>query len=145
MTPRQNFPDFVICDTVGIVKDGMFIDVPTNKHQLVVEVYGRDVNVIKSDGTCELIPSNEVLFFTTVVMFTLPIMVSDRPNNFVIVDPTTRKVKYSFHNIGGVMHDKDGNIFIGTKQGSRCLQPYQLVVRILLSLALFHHHRSGWW
>lgn len=126
MTPRQNYPDFVICDTVGIVKDGMFIDVPTNKHQLVVEVYGRDVNVIQSDGTCELIPSNEVYFHDSGNVYSTN-NGSGRPNDFVIVDPTTRKVKYSFHNIGGVMHDKDGNIFVGIKQGVGVYNPTNII------------------
>lgn len=120
--PLQDYPDFVICDTVGIVKDGMFIDVPTNKHQLVVEVYGSDVNVIKSDGTCELIPASEVYIHKSGQVFSSN-NGFDRPNHFVIVDPTTHKVKYSFHNIVGVLQDKDGNIFVGTKQGVGVYNP----------------------
>ena len=120
--PLQDYPDFVICDTVGIVKDGMFIDVPTNKHQLVVEVYGSDVNVIKSDGTCELIPASEVYIHKSGQVFSSN-NGFDRPNHFVIVDPTTHKVKYSFHNIVRVLQDKDGNIFVGTKQGVGVYNP----------------------
>ena len=120
--PLQDYPDFVICDTVGIVKDGMFIDVPTNKHQLVVEVYGSDVNVIKSDGTCELIPASEVYIHKSGQVFSSN-NGFDRPNHFVIVDPTTHKVKYSFQNIVGVLQDKDGNIFVGTKQGVGVYNP----------------------
>ena len=120
--PLQDYPDFVICDTVGIVKDRMFIDVPTNKHQLVVEVYGSDVNVIKSDGTCELIPASEVYIHKSGQVFSSN-NGFDRPNHFVIVDPTTHKVKYSFHNIVGVLQDKDGNIFVGTKQGVGVYNP----------------------
>ena len=120
--PLQDYPDFVICDTVGIVKDGMFINIPTNKHQLVVEVYGSDVNVIKSDGTCELIPASEVYIHKSGQVFSSN-NGFDRPNHFVIVDPTTHKVKYSFHNIVGVLQDKDGNIFVGTKQGVGVYNP----------------------
>ena len=98
------------------------MDVPTNKHQLVVEVYGSDVNVIKSDGTCELIPASEVYIHKSGQVFSSN-NGFDRPNHFVIVDPTTHKVRYSFHNIVGVLQDKDGNIFVGTKQGVGVYNP----------------------
>lgn len=119
---RSNYPDYVICDTVGIVKDGMFMTIPTNREQLVVEVYGRDVNVIKSDGTCELIPSDEVYFHDNHNVYSTN-NGSDSSNHFVVVDPATHKVECSFHVDGIVLTDQTGNIFVGTKQGVGVYRP----------------------
>lgn len=114
--PQEDYPDFVLCDTVGIVKDGTFEYVATDKHQLVVEVYGQDVNVIKADGSCQLIPADSVFLHDTGNVYSTNNS-GDVANTFIVVDPKTRKVEVSFHLKGRVYQDDSGNIYVRIKQG----------------------------
>lgn len=101
---------------MGIVKDGTFEYVATDKHQLVVEVYGQDVNVIKADGSCELISANSVYLHDTGNVYSTNNS-EDNANTFIVVDPKTRKVNVTFHLKGKVYQDNTGNIYVRTKQG----------------------------
>ena len=113
--PQEDYPDYVLCDTVGFMKDGTFDYVATDKHQLVVEVYGQDVNVIKTDGNCQLIPANSVYLHDTGNVYSTNNS-GDVANTFIIVDPKTRKVEVSFHLKGRVYQDNSGNIYVRTEQ-----------------------------
>jgi len=115
-TPQEDQFDYVICDTVGVNKDGILQNVITNDHQLVVEVYGQDVNVIKDDGTCDFLSADSVFFSDGNNVYSTNDL-RDQFNTFIIVDPATRKIECSFHLKGSVGRDKNGNIYVVTKQG----------------------------
>lgn len=112
----EYYPDYVICDTVGIIKDGSFQYLISDKDQLLVEVYGKDINIIRPDGNCTLLPASEAfrnrdgnVYYTN--------NGSDAARDFVVVDPETQKIKYTFHILGNVRQDDKGNLFVFTKQG----------------------------
>lgn len=114
--PQENYPDYVICDTVGVVRDGVMEYVTTDSNRIVVEVYGQDVNVVKSDGSCEFIPADKVFIADGNNVYSTN-NIGDKPNTFVIVDPKTRKVECTFHLRGSVTRDTKGNVYVATKQG----------------------------
>ena len=114
--PQENHFDYVICDTVGVNKDGILQNVITNDHQLVLEVYGQDVNVIKDDGTCDFLSADSVFFSDGNNVYSTNNDIN-QVNTFIIVDPKTRKIESSFHLKGSVGCDKNGNIYVVTKSG----------------------------
>ena len=114
-SPQEDYPNFMICDTVKIVKNGVPENVMTNNDQLLVEVYGQDVNVIKTDGSCELLPADSVYFHDIRDVYSTNN--EDRANTFIILDPKTQKIKYTIHLKGKVSQDKFGNIYVATQQG----------------------------
>ena len=114
--PQENHFDYVICATVGVNKDGILQNVITNDHQLVVEVYGQDVNVIKDDGTCDFLSADSVFFSDGNNVYSTNNDIN-QVNTFIIVDPKTRKIESSFHLKGSVGCDKNGNIYVVTKSG----------------------------
>lgn len=116
LQPDERHPDFMICDTVGIVRDGTMQYVATDGNQLVVEVYGQDVNVLKAGGGCERLPADSVYLHDTGNVYSTN-NIGDRANDFIVVDPATRKVECTMHLKGKVFQDKPGNIFVLTKQG----------------------------
>lgn len=116
--PNDYYSDYVIYDTIGIVKKDTMVYVPTNKDQLVMEVYGKDFNIIHSDGTCELLSYGEAYPYSSKHEVYRTNNDYNKYNTSVIVDPKTMKVLYSFHlSNGHVFQDKTGNIFVTTKQG----------------------------
>lgn len=108
--------DFVICDTMGVVQAGSLRPIVTDKSQLVVEVYGKDVNVIHADGSVTLLPADSVYFHDGGNVYSTN-NGSDGTNSFVIIDPVTRRVENSLRLRGVVSQDRRGNIFAFTKQG----------------------------
>ena len=116
LLPQETHPDYLICDTVGVVRDGMLEYVTTDKKQLVVEVYGQDVNVIKLDGSCEFLPADRVFLADGNNVYSTN-NIGDKPNTFIIVDPKTQKIECTFHLRGKVKRDKVGNIYVMTQQG----------------------------
>lgn len=114
--PQETHPNYMICDTVGIVKDGTFQYVITDKNQLVVEVYGQDVNVIKADGSCERIPADSVYLSDGNDVYSTN-NIGEEANTFIIVDRKTRKVECTLRLKGKVSRDKAGNVYVLTKQG----------------------------
>lgn len=115
-TPDEYYSNYVMCDTIGIVKDGQLIYIPTNKDQVIMEVYGKDFNIVKTDGSCDKLSSNEVYYNKRGNLYWTN-NGKDHYNHFIIVDPKTHKVMSSFHINGMVRRDDSGNIFIITKQG----------------------------
>ena len=114
-SPQEDYPNFMICDTVKIVKNGIPENVMTNNNQLLVEVYGQDVNMIKADGSCELLPADSVYFHDIRDVYSTNN--KDQANTFIIIDPKTQKIKYTIHLKGKVSQDKFGNIYVATQQG----------------------------
>lgn len=114
--PDAKCPDFVICDTVYVARDGFLESVVSDRSQLVVEVYGKDVNVIGSDGKVSTIPADEVFFKDCIDVYSTN---GDRKkrSRTLIVEPGTRKIKYSFYINGWVCQDENGNIVVCTPQG----------------------------
>ena len=88
----------------------------TDKSQLVVEVYGQDVNVIKLDGSCEFLPADRVFLADGNNVYSTN-NIGDKPNTFIVVDPKTQKIECTFHLRGKVKRDKVGNIYVMTQQG----------------------------
>lgn len=116
--PNEYYPNYVIYDSIGIVKDGTFQYLTTNKKQLLVEVYGKDFNIIKSDGSCDFLPASEVYSNRKgKVYYTNNGKDADTVRDFVIFDPSSLRVKYTFHLQGNVIQHSKGNVFVSTKQG----------------------------
>lgn len=114
--PDEYHADYAIQDTVGVVRDGRLLYVVTGREQVVMEVYGRDVNLVRADGTCDLLPSGAVYLNKAGNVYWTN-NGNDHYNHFVIVDPATRKVRYAFYINGTVRQDDAGNIYVSTKQG----------------------------
>lgn len=115
-TPDDYYPDVVVHDSVWIVEQGMLRSVTTDRNHLVVEVYHRDINVIGGDGSCAFIPSDEAYFRTTGNVYVTN-NGETAENDFVIIDPVSHKVKYSFRTDGQVLQDQRGHIYVATAQG----------------------------
>lgn len=121
--PDGRYPNFVLHDTIGVVRDGKLIPVCTDKDHMVVEVFGKDINVVSPDGTCSFIPSDSAYFqYINNVYSTNG--TPDRPTSYVIIDPVSREIRYSFFLKGSVYTDKKGNIIVHTKTGLGFL-PYR--------------------
>lgn len=116
LLPDERHPDFMICDTIGIVKDGIMQYMVTDSNQLLVEVYGQDVNVLKAGGDCERLSADSVYLHDTGNVYSTN-NTGDKANDFIVIDPATRKVECSMHMKGKVLQDKSGNIFVLTKPG----------------------------
>lgn len=114
--PDERYSDYVMCDTIGIIKDGQFVYIPTDKSQVIMEVYGKDFNVVHTDGTCDKLSSDEVYFHRKGNVYWTN-NGRDNYNHFVIIEPKTRKVMYSFYLKGMVGQDDASNIYIITNQG----------------------------
>lgn len=109
-------PDFVICDTVYVVKDGFLQPVVTDKSHMVVEIYGKDVNIVEPDGQIQLMSADEVYFHDWRNVYSTN-RDKSLPSQFVIIDPATRKIEYSFYIKGVVYQDRNENIIVRTPQG----------------------------
>lgn len=103
---EKNF-DYIIYPDVKLVRDGQLDSITTDKNQLVIEVYGKDINVVNTNGECRLIPANEAYFqdFSDNIYSTN--RVPDKRTNFVIVNPQTKKLEYFLNVDGSVIQDKD--------------------------------------
>ncbi len=111
--PTDNYPNLVLCDTVGILSNGTLKYVCTDKEKMVVEVYDKDVNVVSPDGSCKLITADEVYVHGTgSVYYTNGD--EDKPCSFVVLDAKTKQIKYTFHLTGNVIEDYLGNLFVIT-------------------------------
>ena len=106
----------MIRDTVYVVKDGFLQPVVTDKSQMVVEIYGKDVNIVEPDGQIQLMPADEVYFHDWRNVYSTN-RDKSLPSQFVIIDPATRKIEYSFYIKGVVYQDRNENIIVRTPQG----------------------------
>lgn len=114
--PDKYHPNYVLHDTIGVVRDGKFVPICTDKNHMVVEVFGKDINVVSPDGTCRFIPSDSAyVHYNDNVYSTNGI--PDRPTSYVIIDPVSREIRYSFFLKGFVYTDRKGNIIVHTKTG----------------------------
>lgn len=116
-TDRQsdpNHPDRIICDTVGVLRNGYLERIATNAQQIVVELYGKDVYLVHDDGTSEMIPAEDVFFHDGYNLYSTN---ADKERHYVIIDPDTWKVKYGFHTSLDLLYDKDGILFVNTRNG----------------------------
>lgn len=112
--PKDDYPDRVICDTVGVLRDGKLLPVVTDARQLVVELYGEDVYVVHDDGTAEMLKAEDVYFRVKRNIYSNN---ATSPSHYVVVDPETRRVKQGFTTQGHVTIDKGGDLYIRMKQG----------------------------
>lgn len=111
--PTDNYPNLLLCDTVGILSNGAFQYVCTDKEKMVVEVYDKDVNVVSPDGSCKLIPADEVYVHGTGNVYCTN-GDEDKPRSFVVLDAKTKQIKYTFRLTGNVIEDYLGNLFVIT-------------------------------
>lgn len=109
--------DYVILPRVRIVRDSLLDSVSTDSDKLVVNVYGKDVNVISHDGTCSVIPVDEAYYPTECENVYSTIWIPEKPCHYVVIDPCTKKILYNFLIEGLVVEDSDGNLIVTTQQG----------------------------
>ncbi len=140
--PDDNHPDFCIQDTVWVVgPSGAFTPLATGSNQLVVEVYGKDVNVVRPDGTCRLLSADSVYFrclhnvYSTnggcdcslrTLEVTSPLTHNvystnggpDRVNNFVVLNPRTKQIECTLRLKGTVARNHQGDLMAFSDQGA---------------------------
>ncbi len=114
--PSDYHPDFLIADTIGIVKDGYMTPAATNSNQLVVELFGKDANNISINGETEYLPADKIYLHDSGNVYSTNVD-EDKPNNFIIIDPKTKKIKYTFNLKGHILQDNDENILIKLSEG----------------------------
>lgn len=114
--PDDRHPDYIINDTVYVVNGGYLEPVVTDKSKLLVEVCEKDVHIISSDGQIGILPAEEVYFHDWDNVYSTN-RDKTRTSHFVIIDPKTRKIKYTFNIKGVVYQDSDGNIIASTAVG----------------------------
>lgn len=114
--PNEYHPDYYICDTVGVVKDGTLQLLTTNKDQLIVELYGKDVYLVHTDGSAEMIAADKVFFHDGRGLYSTN---AEKNTQFIVVpDRNTCHVALSFSSDAKVRMDKAGNILLGFKDGA---------------------------
>lgn len=114
--PDNNYSDFVLLDSVFVLNNGILEPVISDREKLVVEIYGKDVNVIRQDGECRFLSAADVYFHDLNSVYSTN-EGRDKRNHFVIVDPVTKKVIYTIYLKGVVFQDKDNNIVVGMPSG----------------------------
>lgn len=108
---------YVVYDSVCIVRDGALQSIKTDGRQLVVEVYGKDVNIVGLDGQVTVIPADEAYFKDVSEYVFSTNRIEGKPTHFVAVDPASGKIKYTFYLKGAVHQFEDGDILVVSEQG----------------------------
>lgn len=108
---------YVVYDSVCIVRDGALQSIKTDGRQLVVEVYGKDVNIVGLDGQVTVIPADEAYFKDVSEYVFSTNRIEGKPTHFVTVDPASGKIKYTFYLKGAVHQFDDGDILVLSEQG----------------------------
>lgn len=109
-------PKVTLCNTVYTLAEGFLKPIQSDSTQLVTEIYGRDVNVVKHNGECTPIPYNEVYFRDGRDIYSTNSL-PGKPRNVVITEPGSLKIKYKMKSYGEVYMSPSGNIFINMKNG----------------------------
>lgn len=120
--PLPNHPDRIICDTVGVLRNGKLELITTDRNQLVVELYGKDVYLIQTDGTAQMIKAEDVYFHDLYDLYSTN---AEPSCHYVRIDPVTHRVKQGFTTTGKVSVNKSGDIFIRIKNGLGIVRNHQ--------------------
>lgn len=113
--PDDYAPDLVLCDTVYTIDQDYLRPIATDENQLVAEIYGKDVNIINLDGTCCLIPHDQVYFRDSRNVYSTNEDHKEK-RHFIIADPYTKKIKSRFF-LRGKIFEMRNHIIINTPQG----------------------------
>lgn len=112
-TPVPDYPDKVIRDTVWIVQSNSLHPICTDSSQLIVELYDKDVYVIRSDGSAEMIPADSVFFHDSGTLYS---------NNadkckYVVTAPSSPYILRTFIYDGIVCPTCNGDWFLANSSG----------------------------
>lgn len=114
--PADSIPNFVILSEACVARDGYLQRLTSDRNQLLVQVYGKDINIIDPQGQVQRLPYTEAYMaecdniYRTCEGY-------DKSAHYVYIDPDTGKIRYSFNVKGSVEDDDEGNICVVMPQG----------------------------
>lgn len=112
--PDRTVPRYDICNEIGVIKDGMLDMIKTNEHQVVVELSGKDVNVICDNDSMRYLRHDQVFFHDENELYSTN---AEEERHYLIVDSVSHKILFSFWVDGVVSQEKNGDIWIFMKDG----------------------------
>ncbi len=122
--PDQTVPNHVIYDSIGVLKDGKLDFIYTDDHQVIVELYDRDVNIIDDEGNMTYLSYNRAFFNDGYELYSNN--ADGRVRQYLLVDPESHDVKMFFHADGHVRQGKKGDLWIFMSDGVGVIRKEQL-------------------
>lgn len=112
-TPVPDYPDKVIRDTVWTVQNNCLHPICTDSSQLIVELYEKDVYIIRPDGSAEMISADSVFFHDSGNLYS---------NNadkckYVVTAPSSPYILRTFIYDGIVRPTCNGDWFLANSSG----------------------------
>lgn len=109
-------PDYAICDSVYVLRNGFLHCLVTDRNRLLVERFGKEICELTPDGKMNPLQDREVYFRIQKNVYST-IKADNGRTKYIVVNPDTDRMQYHTDIKGRLYQDENGNIIIVNKSG----------------------------